>query len=106
MNDHKHSEGDQDEEVNRPCALSTAKQFCVQRPSVMNRRRHSESGQDRQWRENENRRAIRELLERIVNVKPVRLWRKMERRVIDEDFPTVRECSSRSRYQSLPAAAR
>ena len=106
MCDDKKSEPNQNQEVNRTCALPAPKQFAVSGPPIDDRRGHGQASQDGKGTHQIDGSAIGQLLERVIGIEGVWFRRKPKGGVINEKLPGVGEHRHGSRHQAMPMTTR
>ena len=79
------------QEMNRSGGLPAAEEPRVPGKAIHDRRRHRDTGQDRERAEDKDHGEIRDLLQRVVAIESVRLGRQVKRGVMDPGVPCLAE---------------
>src|SRR5437879_137288 len=106
MDDDKKSKPNQNQEMNRTCALPASKQFAVNRPPIDDRWGHGEASEDGKRSHHIDGSGIGQLLEGVISVEGVWFGRKPKVGVINEKLPGLGEHAQGSRHQPMPMTTR
>ena len=72
--------------------------------AIHHRRRHRNTGQDRQRAEDKHDSEIRDLLQRVVAIEAIRFRRQMKSRVVHPGVPCLQEHGRRSGHDAAATA--